>query len=59
MKAVQRQLQEIDRLKTAIDKSDSQYLKNDYSKNIRVLTAELKEYCEWRGYDFQQIMKGR
>ena len=57
MKAVQRQLNEINRLKAAIKITKSNYLKNDYSKHIKTLKAELKEYCGYRGYDFNKIMK--
>lgn len=58
MKAAMRQVEEIDRLKKAIAKTKSVYLKNDYSKNIRTLEAELKEYCGYRGFDYQRIIMG-
>lgn len=58
MKAAQRQVAEINRLKQAVEKTNSQYLKNDYSKNIKTLTAELREYCGWKGYDFTKVMRG-
>lgn len=57
MNAVNRQLEEIKRLKRAINKTKSQYIKNDYSKNIRKLQKELKEYCQYRGYNYKEIIK--
>lgn len=56
MKAALRQVAEINRLKTAIEKTDSAYLKNDYAKNIRKLQKELKEYCGYKGYDYKAII---
>lgn len=58
MKAAKRQVDEIIRLKEAMKKSKSKYLKNDYSLNIKKLTAELKEYCGYRGFDFQKVING-
>lgn len=58
MKAAQRQVAEINRLKTAMEKTNSNYLKNDYSKRIKTLTNELKEYCGYRGFDFKRVIKG-
>lgn len=58
MKAAKRQVEEINRVKTAIEKTESAHLKNDYAKNINRLTAELREYCGYRGYDFRRVIKG-
>lgn len=58
MRAVNNQLEEIKRLKRAINKTKSQHLKNDYLKNIRKLQNELKEYCFYRGYNYKKIIKG-
>ena len=49
---------EIDRLKRAKEKTKSAKLKNDYSKGIRKLTAELKEYCGYKKLNFNDVMKG-
>ena len=40
---------EIERLKTAIKKTDSEYLKRDYKKAIKRMSAELKEYDRYKG----------
>lgn len=56
MQAVERQINEIKRLKAAIEKSNSVYLKNDYSKGIHRLKRELKQYCYFRGYNYKAIL---
>lgn len=48
---------EIKRLKEAKERSKSVTLKNDYSKGIWNLTAELKEYCGYKNLNFKEIMK--
>lgn len=57
MKAVERQVSNIIRLQTAIRKTNSYYLKNDYSKAIHRLKRELKEYCGLRMYDYKAILR--
>lgn len=47
-KAEQEYLDEIGRLKTAIMKTESAYLKRDYSKRIKRMENELKEYRRFR-----------
>lgn len=56
MKAAIRQVAEIKRLKEAMQKSKSKYLKRDYYKRIGTLQNELKEYCRYKGYDYNKIM---
>ena len=58
MKAAMRQVEEIDRIKEAMRKTKSTYLKNDYAKNLRTLKRELKEYCGYRGFDYQRVLMG-
>ena len=58
MKAAMRQVEEIRRLEEAINKTKSSYLINDYSKNIRTLKAELREYCVYRGFDYNKVING-
>ena len=58
MRAAMRQVEEINRLKEAVEKTKSAHLKNDYAKNIKRLTAELREYCGYRKYDFRKVMNG-
>jgi len=51
MTARERQEAEIERLKVAIEKTESPYLRKDYTKAVRRLTRELKEYDRLRkGY---------
>lgn len=56
MKAVVRQLEEIKRVKEAIKKTDSPYLKQDYQKHLRRLENELREYCYYRGFNYKEII---
>lgn len=58
MKQALKVVAEIERLKGAVEKTKSAHLKNDYSKGIRKLTAELKEYCGYKKLDFKKVMKG-
>lgn len=58
MKAAVRQVKEIRRIEEAISKTKSVYLKNDYSKNIRTLKSELREYCGYRGIDYNKVING-
>lgn len=48
---------EIKRLRTAINKSRSRYLINDYSKQVNYLTKELKFYCDNKGINFKELLK--
>lgn len=57
MRAAMRQVEEIRRLEKAIGKTKSTYLINDYSKNIRTLKRELREYCGYRGFDYNEVLK--
>ena len=40
---------EMQRLKTAIDKTNSEYLKRDYKKALKRMQRELKEYDRYKG----------
>ena len=40
---------EMERLKTAISKTNSEYLKRDYEKALKRMSAELKEYDRYKG----------
>ena len=48
MTPLEKHIDEIKRFKGAIAKSNSAYLKNDYSKHLSVLMRELKTYCNYR-----------
>lgn len=47
-KAEKAQLKEIERVKEAIEKTNSEYLKRDYKKNLHCLRRELKEYRRYK-----------
>lgn len=47
-KAEQRQIAEINRMKEALSKTSSPFLKRDYSKAIKRMESELKEYRSWK-----------
>ena len=40
---------EIERLKTAIDKTNSEYLKRDYKKALKRMQRELRNYDRYKG----------
>ena len=42
---------EMERLKTAMEKTDSEYLKRDYSKALKRMERELKEYDRYKRGD--------
>lgn len=50
-------VEEINRKKAAIDKSDSIYLKSDYLKSITDDLRELKDYCKFKKISFEKIGK--
>lgn len=45
----EKHIAEMQRLKTAIDKTDSEYLRRDYKKALKRMSAELKEYDRYKG----------
>lgn len=57
MNALEKHINEIKRVKGAIDKSNSTYLKNDYSKYLMFLMKELKAYCNYRKLNFKDIIR--
>lgn len=50
-------IDEINRKKQAMRETDSQYLKNDYSKQIHEDISELRDYAGFRGLDFVDLMR--
>lgn len=58
MRAAREQVEEIKRLKAAVEKTKSEHLKNDYSKNIKTRTSELREYCAYRNYNYKKLING-
>ena len=49
---------EMKRLKTAIAKAKSEYLKRDYSKALKRMERELKEYDRCKGVDTEWQKQG-
>lgn len=53
-------LKVIDEIKAdykAIEQSKSPYLINDRLKHINALKRDLKEYCKYRGYNYNELEK--
>jgi hypothetical protein len=46
---------EINRKRQAIRKTNSKHLIADYHKSIKSDIFELKEYCDYRGIDFKVL----
>lgn len=47
-KAEQAHIAEMERIKVAMEKTDSHYLKRDYAKALRRMQNELKEYRRFK-----------
>lgn len=45
----EKHIAEMNRLRTAINKTDSVYLKNDYKKALKRMQKELDEYDRYKG----------
>lgn len=58
MKQALKVVKEIERLKWAIYKTNSEYIIRDYSKQIVKLIKELKEYCKYKKLDYKEVMRG-
>ena len=48
-------LKEINRKKDAIKNTKSKYLIEDYTKSIEEDEKELKEYCLYKGIDYEEL----
>lgn len=57
MKQAMKLIENINRKKTAIKKSSSDYLKRDFEKSIRDDIEELKDYCQFKNIDFKEVEK--
>ena len=55
MKQIKVELNEIERLRYAMKETKSICLKQDYRKKVASIVAEIKEYCGYKGYDFESI----
>jgi hypothetical protein len=58
MKQAVKVVKEIERLKGAIQKTNSEKLINDYSKALKRQIKELKTYCRYKGLNFNDVMRG-
>lgn len=56
MKAAMRHVEEINRMKEALKKTNSEHLRIDYSKSIKRKQKELREYCYYRGFDYKRLI---
>lgn len=57
MKAVERHIEEIKKYQAIVNKSDNPYIITDYSKAICRLKRELKTYCKFKGFNYNNLMK--
>lgn len=58
MKQAIKVINEINRKREAIRNTKSTPLINDYSKSIKSDMLELKEYCRYKGIDFNKLTEG-
>ena len=58
MKQALKVVAEIERLKGAIYKTNSEHLIRDYSKQTVKLIKELKEYCRYKKLNYNDVMRG-
>jgi hypothetical protein len=58
MKQAIKVVEEIERLKGAIYKTNSEHLIKDYSKQTVKLIKELKTYCKYKNLNFNEVMRG-
>lgn len=57
VKQAQKFIDEINRKKEAVYKTKSIRLINDYRKSIRSDILELRDYCKFKGIDFNEIAR--
>ena len=57
MKQALKLVDEINRKNEAIRKTKSAYLRNDYYKSVRSDMFELRDYCKFKGLDFNEIAR--
>lgn len=57
MRQAKEMVREINRKKQALRKTDSEYLKRDYSKSIKSDLKELKDYCKFKGFDIEEVLR--
>jgi hypothetical protein len=57
MKQALKLVDEINRKKNAILETRSSYLRNDYAKSISADISELRDYCNFKGLDFNEVVR--
>ena len=57
MKQALKVVDEINRKKEAIRKTKSIHLRNQYHKSIRSDMFELRDYCKFKGIDFDEVVR--
>lgn len=57
MKAIERHIAEIQKYQSIVNQSNNPHIINDYSKAIRRLKRELKIYCNFRDFNYNDVMK--
>ena len=55
MKQIEKEIAEINRMRTAIKNTSSRYLIRDYNKAITQKIKDLKEYCYYRNINFNEL----
>ena len=56
MQAIERHIAEMKKLKDAFNQTKSARLKNEYAQIIRQMQAELREYCNYRGLSYKEVI---
>lgn len=54
---LQLSVQEINKIKNEIDKSNSEMFKTDKKKRLKDIIKEIKIYCEYKNYDYKKVKK--
>ena len=57
MKQALKLVDEINRKNEAIRQTESTYLRNDLYKSVRVDMFELRDYCKFKGLDFNEVVR--
>ena len=55
MKQIEKEVAEINRMRTAIKNTSSRYLIRDYNKSIAQKINDIKEYCRYRNINFNEL----
>ena len=58
MEQIQKEIDEINRLYDANRKTESPFLRRDSKKAIIRKIRDLKEYCRYRGLNFEDVIGG-